>query len=232
MLGILAFALALSGCATDQTTEVAGVSITTPSTVPNPVAIEEFVGLVWEQGAVYTADSFLVPVRFVPNREGWLSRGAGPRWASLWFDEDLDGVRDATLTLMAYRPRIDPEVLVSEILQTEGVRQLTPAVEQPLGTNTVIVVDVEGDPEPQGGSVSECSQPPSAQFTTGAGYELFDDQGSFGIPACYRSRIWIIEVADNALTIVGVAEDEDDFEDLMMWLEALLVNDVSFEIAG
>lgn len=208
------------------------ITAATSTTTPGPVAIESFTGLAWEPGVPYSADSFVVPVQFTANRDGWLSRGADRRWASLWFDEDLDGSTDATLTLMAHMPTTDPDVLVSEILQTEGVRQLTPAVEQTVGERKMIVVDVEGEPEPQGGSVSECSRPASAQFTTGAGYEFFEDGGSFGIPACYRSRVWIVEIDGSALTIVGVVEDEAEFDDLMMWLEALLESGMSFGTAG
>lgn len=233
MLGVWLAALVLSACS-QPATEVAGVAITaaTSTTVPGPVAIDGITGLVWEAGGTYTADSFVVPVSFTPDRGGWLSRGAASQWAAMWFDDDLDGASDATLTLMAYRPATDPEVLVSEILQIDGVRQLTPAVEQTIGTRTMIVVDVEGDPEPQGGSVSECSLPASGQFTTSAGYEFFDDVTSFGIPACYRSRVWIVEVDDNTLTLVGTVEDEDRFDDLVRWLEDLLVRGLSFGATG
>lgn len=233
MLGLCALALVVAAC-TQPETEVAGVSITAPTstTLPAPVAIEGLTGLTWDPGGTYTADSFLVPVRFTPDRDGWLSRGAAARWASMWFDDDLDGDSDATLTLMAHRPATDPDVLVSEILQIDGVRQMTPAVEQTLGSRTMIVVDVEGEPDPQGGSVSECSVPASGQFTTGAGYELFDDVTSFGVPACFRSRIWIVEVDGSALTLVGTVEDEDAFDDLIYWLEDLLVRGLSFGPSG
>jgi len=233
LLGVCVLALVTAACS-EPSAEVAGVVITAPTTttVPEPIGIEDITGLKWEPGAVYTAESFLVPVSFTPDRQGWLSRGAAPQWAAMWFDDDLDGARDATLTLMAYRPATEPEVLVSEILQIDGIRQLTPAVEQTLGERTMIVVDVEGDPEPQGGSVSECSQPASAQFTTSAGYEFFDDGTSFGIPACFRSRMWIVEIDDNALIFVGTVEDADRFDDLMHWLEDMLVRGLSFRTIG
>lgn len=226
----VAFLLVLGSCASAPDTEVAGVSITAAvsSTVPGPVAIDDFTGLAWEQGVPYVAESFVPPVTFTVNRDGWLSRGAGPLWASMWLDSDLDGDSDATLTLMSYQPTTDADVLVSEILQIEGVRQLTPAVEQTIGPFTMVVVDVEGEPDPQGGSVSECSLPASAQFTTGAGYELFSEDGFFGIPACYQSRIWIVEIDGHTLTLVGVAEDEDEFEMLMELLEEMVASGLVF----
>ncbi len=230
MLGVVSVLVVLAGCATDQTTEVAGVSITssTSTTTPRPIPIDEFTQLAWEQGIPYTADAFLVPVSFVANRSGWLSRGGGSRWVSLWFDENLDGDADATLTLLAHRPTLEPDVLVSEILQIEGIRQLTPAMETTVGERQMIVVDVEGEHDRHDSGQSECSVFASARLSGDAGYELFQDGGSFGVPACFVSRLWIVEVGGNALTFVGVVEDEDRFDDLVLWLEQLLASGVSF----
>ncbi len=227
--GLAVACLLLAACST-QDVEVAGVTITstTTTTIPVPVAIDDFVGLEWQPGGVYTADRFIVPVEFTTDRAGWLSRGADRRWASLWFDEDLDGETDATLTLMAHRPTTEADVLLTEILRIEGVRQLDQAFERTIGANKMIVVDVEGEPEPQGGGLSDCSLPPSGQFTTIAGYEFFEDGSSLGIPACYRSRLWLAEIDGSVITMVGVASDDDEFEDMMSVLEMFLESGVSF----
>ena len=221
---LLAFSLALAACGTSQEAQVAGVAITaaTTTTTPAPVTIDAFVGLEWEPSVTYQAESFVVPLSFTVDREGWISRGADRRWTEVWFDEDMDGSADVTLTFLAHRPGLDPDSLVTEIMRTDGVRQLTPAVERTIGTTTMVVVDVEGDVDPQGTGLAECSQPASAQFTSIAGHELFEDGASFGIPACYRSRIWIFDVNGSTITAIGVVAEEDAFDELVVILEVLL----------
>lgn len=219
---VLIFLAIFGGACAGAGAEVAGVTITTSTTAGEPVAIDDFVGLEWLIGGTYVTEEFLVPLSFSPERGGWLSRGADRQWAELWFDAEQDGQADATLTFLAHRPETDPEELVTEILRIDGVRQLTPTVERTIGGLRMLVVDVEGDPEPQTGSLSECSRPASGRFTTEAGYELFEDDASYGIPACHESRLWIVPVDGQAITVVGVAEDDRDFDDLMDSLERLL----------
>ena len=86
----------------------------------------------------------------------------------------------------------------------------------------MVVVDVEGEIDPQGAGLAECSRPASAQFTSIAGHELFEDGASFGIPACYRSRIWIFDVNGSSITAIGGVAEESEFDDLVQVLETLL----------
>lgn len=224
-----ALAVLATACAAEPAAEVAGVTITTSTTVAAaPVEFDDFVELAWTPGTEYRTNSFLVPVSFVVDREGWISRGAGPQHAALWFDEDLDEEIDATLTVMAYRSADTPDELVTNIVLTEGVRQLGPAVERFIGERATVVVDVAGDPDPQSAGLSECSIPASAQFNSVAGHELFTAGGTFGIPACYRSRIWILQAGGATLTVVGVASDEDEFDRLMTMVEGLLETNITF----
>lgn len=227
VLSLLAIA-----CAPDSGTEVAGVTITAApaadSPPPDPIEFDEFVELEWTPGLEYRTNSFLVPVAFVVDQEGWTSRGAGPRFAALWFDEDLDDEIDATLTLMAYRPAETPDDLVTDIVLTDGVRQLSPAVERFVGDHTAVVLDVEGEPDPQSAGLSECSVPAAGRYSSVAGHQLFADNGSFGIPACYRSRVWILQAGGSTLTLIGVATDDDEFDRLMEMLEGVLASSVTF----
>ena len=131
VVGLVFAALLIAACGS-QEAQVAGVSITAPTTttLSAPVTIDSFVGLEWEPSVTYQVVSFRVPLAFTVEREGWVSRGADQRWTELWFDEDLDGAADVTLTFLAHRPTLDPDSLVTEIMRTDGVRQLTPAVER------------------------------------------------------------------------------------------------------
>lgn len=231
-IALVLMALVGAACAPQPEAEVAGVTITAPTSddapPPDPIGFDDYVELAWTPGLEYRADTFLVPVSFVVDRQGWTSRGASRSHAALWFDEDLDEVIDATLTVMAYRPSETPDELVTNIVLTEGVRQLGPAVERFVGETAAVVLDVEGDPDPQSAGLSECSVPASARYSSVAGHELFSDGAAFGIPACYRSRVWIFQAGGSSITLVGVAADDDEFDRLMAMLERLLASSLTF----
>lgn len=221
--------LGLFTAACTSSTEPAPASTTTTERLTETVTIDNVVGLDWEIDNMYVAPSFLVPTSFSVKNTGWLSRGADSRWISLWFDEESDGETDATLTFVAYESSLDPSEIVTRIIRIDGVNQLTSAFERTIGGMTTVVVDVAGDRTEQAAGLSDCSQPASGMFTSVAGYPFFaDGAGSFGIPACYSSRVWVMDVSDRTITAIGVTENSGQFERLMSILEAFLDQSVTF----
>lgn len=188
----------------------------------------------WEPG-VYTTDRFLVPMSFAVDVSGWRSFGVEAEWFEVALVEPGDNTIAVSLVIVAYRPGDGVDELVAAITSIEGVSALSEPTPEVVGGFDAMVVDVEGTPDPTfaSGGGRECSEPGGTArfFFDGAGYQLFTKGiNAFGIPACYRSRVWVVDVDGSTITMIGTVDETDDFDRLMPDVEHLL-DGLQFELS-
>lgn len=189
----------------------------------------------WEEGCIYSATEFVVPLTFEPHGPGWSSTGAASRWVSLRYDADSDSFFDMTLTLLAFEADLPPGEVIDALLAIEGVAAVSDRIETTVANYPAITIDVLGESEGNVIDDNVCSRPyGSAQFFTGVpGYPLFRDPdmsgpSSFGVPACFSTRVWVIDSSSTSVTALVVVEDESLFEGLAEVAADLLDNHVAF----
>lgn len=230
-----------STTATSMTSSTSTTTVATTTTTKPPAEVCEPTPLegrprVWAEGCVYTADSFAIPLTFTSPSGGWSSTGAAPRWIEIRHDADSDGTSDVTLTFIIFEPSSTPNEIVDTIVAIEGVDVELDRTAVTVGGNSGIVIDLLGEPDPDPGfpERNPCSRPGgSARFFMGTGYVLFTDPNlstasAFGIPACWPTRVWVVDVGGVTITALGVVEDEDRFGELMPILEDFLESNVTF----
>lgn len=226
-----------SSASTSSSSTVATIATTTTTEsieVCEPEAIEGR-GRIWEAGCSYTASSFLVPITFA-GVDGWTSLGGGNEWVALKHDANGDGDADVTLTVFAHNEDSAPDVILDEILSFDGVTAVSDETAMELAGASALTVDVVAEEKiPVQSDSDGCTQPSGTAFffQTTPGYVLFQlpagpGPGSFGIPACYQSRVWVFEVEGFTITAIGVTPTVETFDEYMPILEDFLANNVTF----
>lgn len=231
---------------TSTSTSLSTTSTTVATTTTTEAPVEECEptplegrGWIWEAGCTYTASSFLVPITFA-GAEGWSSVGAAFEFAALKYDADADGGSDATLTIFAYDVESKPPDILDDVLVFDGVDAISERTAITLAGVPAITLDVDGAPlDSLPGTSSGCTEPVGTAFfyQTTESYTLLElplkvGQGAFGIPACFRSRVWVLAVEGWSITAIGVTRDVEHFEELMPILQEFLENNVTFGDAG
>ncbi|MDX1448468.1 MAG: hypothetical protein R3246_05335 [Acidimicrobiia bacterium] len=189
-------------------------------------------GLVWEIGQTYAADCFIVPVSFHAIDSGWRSYGASAqavrveRWTEL--REPLVGIQ-----IMAYRPDLPPTGVFESLLGIDGVDPVAGPSEDTIAGRPAVVADVDTAPDPTYNPVQDTYECSPVGFSLQWGFDnwpgyplmLEDRSGGtneFGLGACYRFRIWVVELAGSSITIAAIVFDPDRFDELIGDAEELL----------
>ena len=215
---------------TSSSTPPTETTISQPATVttsmPGPVEIPGR-ALVLDPG-VYTANRFLAPVTFKVDVSGWRTSGAEDDWVGLSYVEEEANTVAASLIIIAYRPTDTVDEVLGAITSIEGVTVLSDPMPTVVDGRDASVVDVDGTPDSTvigGGVRRECSDPGGSGrfFFDGPGYQLFS-KGlfAFGIPACHRSRVWVVDVDSTTITMIGTTDDTNDFARLVSEIEHFL----------
>ena len=235
----LALAALLASC-----TATADPAPTTTSvavnTVPDPTttttAADEPVdicprGLVWEVNAVYTAQCFFTPVTFRPTDDGWRSFGANSVVLRVG---RLDAGRqpEVGVQLLAYKPELEPDPVLSSILDIDGVDAVSPVRTTSLGQWNAVTVDVRTQPDPSQLNVDlgDCSRNELAlqwPYDASRGYPLvLGSRGvgswEYGLGACHRFRLWAVDLGDITITVIAIVYDSEAFDELVTIAEDLL----------
>ncbi len=234
-----------SGDTVGSTTSTSTTSSTTATTVattadtqveacePTPL---EGRPRIWEEGCVYTANSFAVPVTFTAPGAGWTSHGAADRWVELRHDADRDGSFDVSLTLIAHEAESTTADVIDAIVLIDGVDLMNGPLATVIQSSQALTVDLLGRELPNSaadGQTEPCTRAAGTAFFFTDGYGLFRDpdrvtNAFVGVPACFTTRAWIIDVSGTSITALGVAKDNDRFEELMPILEDFLEHSVMF----
>lgn len=210
--------------------EVTTTGPTTLTTVAHgPLEIPER-AFVWEPGT-YTTNRFLVPLSFTVEVEGWRSSGAEDDWVMLAYVQPGATDRVATIVVLAYRPDNSVEAVLDAITSIDGVSAMSDPNSTVIGGFDALVVDVEGAPGTS--RTGDCLLVASVRFSLDSpGYVLLTEGiNGFGIPACYRTRVWVVGVDGTTVTMIATTEDAEDFERLMAAAEQLL-DGLQFQAGG
>jgi hypothetical protein len=210
--------------------ETGAPSTTTTTLSPGPVEIPGS-ALLWEPGVAHSTDRFFVPVTLTPDVPGWRSLGSGALAFTVSYVPEGENETRATVTFGAYRPEQSGAHLIDEIISIDGVVALTEPVHVEIGTHPAVVVDVEGAPDTDSRKFSlghgPCTVPGGTAlfWDEGAGYKLMAIPGermTLGVPACFLSRIWVVDVDGAAIMVVAVVQETEDFTRLMPAVGRLL----------
>jgi hypothetical protein len=184
---------------------------------------------------VYTTDRFVVPVTVTVDEPGWQSFDPRAEWVVLRWFEPGESTGSVVLMLGAYRPSESVDDLVESITGREGITPLDEPQDVTIGGLPGVVFDVFGEKDPAwrnvgpgGDDTGGCTIKPSPQLPALAGYELIPGPGGnifegFGIPACFRSRVWLVSVGGSTVTMIAVARDQERHEEMMAVVDGLLV---------
>jgi hypothetical protein len=244
IVGLL-LAIYLSACSSNEVSPstVALESVTVPTTTSTTVLASTTSligaatpidicprGLVWDPGTTYFADCFIFPIAFQTDEPGWRSFGGSVQVvrAELWGEHGgLVGVQ-----LLGYESTLSPENVLELILAIDGVETVTAPAVATIASWSGVTADVRTAPDPQparsDGSTADCSSPRYALrwfFDAWPGYPLllaFPDE--FGLGACYRFRVWVLDVDGVSITITAVVFDPDRFEERVGAAEELLAS--------
>lgn len=155
-----------------------------------------------------------------------MSRGAGERWVSLVWTSPETGA-DLALSFLAYQNGRLHEVAES-ILQIEGVDLISDPVEMNIAGMDAIAFDVFGQEKASSLEDFQCTTQLGRWNWESSGYPLVafteetEDGWEYGIPACFRSRVWIVNSDRGPVTIVATPFDRDQYEELVSIVDPLL----------
>ena len=189
----------------------------------------------WIAGNRYRADSFLVPLSFTVDSEGWRSTGATGSGIDIGLDADGDGSIDATLTLFAYLPDDAPDDVLNAIVdlierKSNDAGSSPPSLAM-IQTGDAPVADLTTSEAPRRVD-RRCSRPEVPLVSDGPGFFLIDqfpDPVSYGIPSCATSRLWLLPLSGQTITAVGIAVDPDRFAELMQTFDSFLATNMTVE---
>lgn len=214
-------------------TATSTVPETTTTVVPGPVDIsiddEPLTkhDIEWEQGASYVALRFFTPVSFVSPTTGWMSRGAGERWVSLVWTSPEDGAV-VTLALLAFEQGSTRQEVADSISEIEGVDLVSDFTTVTMAGYDTISFDVFGQEKASALDDYKCTTQLGRWNWDSSGYPLVlfideaEDGWEYGLPACFRSRVWIVDSDPGPVTIVATPLDPERFEELVSRVEPLL----------
>lgn len=238
--------LASDGGASTASTRTASTTTTTPdittstttssgaSAGPEPDACQTFRGtsLPLDAGDSFCEEGFVVPVRVEVEADGWLVRQSSTTTILLYRDLDGNGAKDVSIALIAFNADEDPDLIRDAIVSVDGVDRVSEPETIALAGVDTLRFDVEGHEDGQADLVSPCTTYASPQIGFGApGYGLVRGptaQFEYGIAACFRSRVWVMDLGAISVTAVGVADPDDRFEELMPIVEDFLQSGVTF----
>ncbi|MDX1448765.1 MAG: hypothetical protein R3246_06830 [Acidimicrobiia bacterium] len=221
-----------------STTEVANATTVLESTATvaeGPVDICRR-GEVWQQGASYSAARcFLVPVRFSVSAAGFASEGAGDDWLTIrWRDPDDQDflVRAGMITFESSEP---PRAVLERIAAIDGLILIGEPLPVEVAGRSGLVVDFEGAPwqtGPEG--ADQCVTLTPVRFR-GDGNPIVGNVGSrsesIGVGYCDLARVWVLEVDDRTVTIIGGTADPARHEEAVVKIEELFEG-MTFEHGG
>ena len=168
-----------------------------------------------------------MPLTLNVDVSGWWTSGAEDDWVGVAYVEEGANTVAASLVIIAYLPTDTVEAVLGAITSIEGVLVLSDPMPTVVDGRDATVVDVDGTPDSTatGTRRRECSEPGGSGrfFFDGPGYQLFS-KGLFavGIPACFRSRVWVVDVDGTTITMIGTTDDTDEFSRLVPEIEHLL----------
>lgn len=210
---------------------------TTTSEPMGPVDICRGRAEVWESGGVYLAECFVVPVSFQSPGEGWVSSSVGDSWLVVRWMDPADSEVAAWMGMLPFRHEETPSVVVDEILSVEGI-SLVPGSEREtvtLGSWAGVRVDVAGAEDgPSILSGSGCTTGQAVMFNPHTGHELGSTGNPslvIGVGACHVVRVWVVEVEDRSMTILGGTVDPDRHQEAVAKIEELFEG-MSFDPGG
>lgn len=181
----------------------------------------------WDEGGSYVASRFFTPVVFDNPPPGWMSRGAGQRWVSLvWTSPDTG--HEVAVNILAYETGLVRSGVADAILAIEGVDLVEDRVGTTVAGHEAITFDVFGQEKDSSLADYQCTTQGGRWNWDSSGYPLvlFTDETEegweYGIPACFRSRVWVIDSDAGPVTIVATPLDPDRFEELLSGVEPLL----------
>ncbi|HUP16799.1 MAG TPA: hypothetical protein VM848_12205 [Acidimicrobiia bacterium] len=216
-----------SSSSTNRTETTISQPVPVTTSVPGPVDIPGR-AFVLEPG-LYTTNRFLVPLTFNVDVSGWRTSGAEDDWVGVSYVEEGANTIAASLIIIAYRSTDTVDAVLGAITSIEGVTVLSDPMPTVVGGRDASVLDVHGTPDPtvvgNGSNREECSYPGGSGrfFFDGPGYQLFSKEiHAFGIPACYRSRVWVVDVDSTTITMIGTTDDTSDFARLVSEIEHFL----------
>lgn len=210
---------------TTSTTTTLAATTTSIDDTPTDICAR---GVVWEPGTTYIAECFLVPVAFRPATAGWRSFGGNLQaaQAELWGGEGaLVGVQ-----LLGYESEIPHAEVLDLILAIDGVEEITPPREATIASWSGVTTDIRTEPDT---SPARPTQEPEECSRTGFALKWFFDAWpgyplvvefprEYGLGACYRFRVWVLDVEGESITVMAVVFDPDRFEERIGDAEELL----------
>lgn len=253
---MLAFVLLLAACAegsgegesttttSTTTTTIAQPVITTTQPALAQPEVESLAGRsrVWEPGVTYEATDFLVPLRFEVTSDGWLTSGSWDRVVAPIYTGGGTGELQAALSFLAFMPDAEPDEIIDAILATEGsqgpdivrgIEVTTDRSQTTVAGYSATTIDVYGGPEgrdPDRAGEPRCNVKIVDIAGDEAGWPLVvvSRGRGYGVGACHSARVWVVQVGDRAITIIGSTRDDNRFDELMPILEGFLANSVTF----
>lgn len=203
---------------TTTTTTLAATATTTEEAPVGPLALDGPGPL--ELGATYAVD-FFVPVQLSVDQEGWVARYVFGEAVALSFG-------DSALVFLAITPEAEPEEVLDAILNGGDTISVVrePSVDS-LGAWSVSTVDVVIPEQPLLGCGGPAVWALGRGGPPGATLRTVGDR-DFGIVQCRTTRIWAIDVGGQVVTVLGVASEDERFDEFMPVLEDFLANHVAF----
>lgn len=242
---LVGLAVACGANTADDSTTIASPTTTTTVATTTPVvettattevkAVDICRGSyeVWHPGLTYTADCFLQPVSFLVDEEGWASSSAGDTWLLVRWRDPADSdfvIWVGMLTMANLKPATEE---VDEILAIDGISAVTSAVPFSISGAEGVTLTVEGAPESRSGGAPACTGRTAVSFLQDeAGYMIGRTgypKGAIGVGACHVAQLWVVEVGESTVTIVGGSEDPDRHEAAAAKIEELFEG-MSFEV--
>jgi hypothetical protein len=208
---------------------VSSESTTTPPTAPStgPVEIPSR-RLPLEPGVSHEASGFGVALRVTSGEAGWRSSLLTGDFLELIYADPEDAARTSAVVFVLFRTQDPPDELAEAVTSIDGVEVAAGPVRGRAGGRPALVVDVEGAPKQL--FTRECSYPggtpliryfPPSHYPVG--YELLSvGYDMVGIPACWPTRIWFIDVDGTTVTVLASTENREQYQDLMETVERLL----------
>lgn len=242
LVAVMVLVSACAGGAADETSTPSTVPVepppTTTTTVQETTTTTEAVGPVdicrsgranlWKPGQDYVAGCFLVSVAFAPIDAGWrTSRVESDRFL-VTFAETGEPV--AEVAFLGYRPSSGLEIVVDSILRLEGLTLVSDQTAVTVGGSSAVTFDVETglDTRPSAANSDECESNSlgTSLSTNGPGWRLLrgaiEQYNEFGFAPCRTFRVWVVDVADVAITMIATADKEPILRGAMPTIERLI----------
>jgi hypothetical protein len=149
---------------------------------------------------------------FTVSEDGWRSRAPQEEWVFVsWVDPDDRSFR-VNVAVTALRRSDGPEARIETVLEKEGIAAVGEVSQEDVAGFGALVVDVDGASGGPSLAGRECSTD-GAFVLHGRDQEGYliasgpEDGDFFGVGACQVVRLWVFDVGDYTITVIGGTAD-------------------------